>query len=154
MLRAILGELNDDPSLPWHSYPCLLWPENKRFTPDGYGYVAIDGRNLGVHRVSWTIANGKIPDGLSILHRCDVKPCFRPIHLLAGTPADNSQDMCQKGRQMRGELNFGAKLTEAQVLHIRHMHAQGIKKARIAETFSVSRYTVYRIIDGTYWRHI
>lgn len=45
--------------------------------------------SIGAHRVSWTITNGRIPDGLFILHLCDNTICTRPDHLKVGTHKEN-----------------------------------------------------------------
>lgn len=34
----------------------------------------------------------------SALHRCDNPPCVNPLHLYAGTQADNMQDCTRRGR--------------------------------------------------------
>lgn len=67
----------------------------------GYGILHMRGvseRNLFAHRVAWEQANGPIPDGLFVLHRCDNPPCLRLDHLFLGTKAENTEDMIDKGR--------------------------------------------------------
>lgn len=72
----------------------------------GYGQLPIwrDGRSIprSAHRLSWELANGPIPAGMSVLHRCDNPPCVRPDHLFLGTQSDNMQDMVAKGRAYAG----------------------------------------------------
>lgn len=64
----------------------------------GYGRFRFNGTVQGAHRVSWQLANGPIPDGMHVLHRCDVPSCVRPEHLFIGTDLDNVRDMHAKGR--------------------------------------------------------
>jgi hypothetical protein len=75
---------------------CWLWtgPRDK----DGYGKANVRRRALRAHRVSWTMANGAIPEGLIVCHRCDTPACVRPDHLWLGTQLDNVRDMTAKGR--------------------------------------------------------
>jgi hypothetical protein len=68
----------------------------------GYGNIRRGGRYWSVHRWVWTLANGPIPDGVKILHRCDNPPCFRLDHLFAGTQGDNMADKVEKGRASGG----------------------------------------------------
>lgn len=50
------------------------------------------------HRFGWTLANGEIPPGMCVLHRCDNPPCVNPTHLFLGDRRDNAIDMIAKGR--------------------------------------------------------
>jgi hypothetical protein len=67
----------------------------------GYGRLEIKGKIFAAHRISYELANGPIPDGLFVLHRCDNPPCVNPHHLFLGTQKDNIGDASAKGR-MRG----------------------------------------------------
>lgn len=94
---------------------CWLWTASKN--PYGYGQMIREGR------LSWEFAHGVIPEGLCVLHRCDVPACVRVDHLFLGTKADNTDDMVAKGRasggNLRGELHGNSKLTAQMVLEIR-----------------------------------
>jgi hypothetical protein len=75
---------------------CWLWTGARKTS--GYGEINIGGAIWDTHRLAWTITQGPIPDGLCVLHTCDVRPCVNPDHLWLGTIADNNRDMFAKGR--------------------------------------------------------
>lgn len=67
---------------------CWLW--TAATNPKGYGCFAPTPDNqMGAHRFSYMLAKGPIPDGLFVLHRCDVPACVRPDHLFLGTQREN-----------------------------------------------------------------
>lgn len=74
---------------------CWLWTGAMQ---RGYGTMCLAKRFFGAHRVSYELHNGPIPDGLHVLHKCDVRACVNPDHLFAGDRKANMQDMLSKGR--------------------------------------------------------
>ncbi len=117
---------------------CWVWTAGG--IPDGYGTFPIGGdkRELA-HRFSWRLHNGNIPEGMCVLHRCDVPSCVNPHHLFLGTHQDNMADRDKKGRCRargpKGEANGSAKLTEEAVKIIRE---SGKSRSEIARDFGVS----------------
>lgn len=105
-------------------------------------------RFLSAHRVSWEIANGPIPKGMVVCHRCDNGFCVRPDHLFLGTQIDNIRDMDAKGR--RGNR----KLTERQVRSARHRVSLGETQASVARDFGVTAGAISSALRGATWRHI
>ena len=131
---------------------CLVWTGvTQRF---GYGRVGHRGRLLFVHRLAWEDANGPIPNGLCVLHRCDNPACFNPNHLFLGTLADNNRDRDEKGRSAKGSGNGFAKLDEEQVSEIKVRLASGETQASLAMEFAVNYRTISTIAVGRAWKHV
>ena len=82
--------------IPEPNTGCWIWMvgANKQ----GYGLFWADGRPTRAHRFAYAKYVGPIPDGLHVLHRCDVPSCVNPAHLFLGTNADNVADREIKGR--------------------------------------------------------
>lgn len=125
----------------------------------GYGILSVKGIARTAHRVSWEIANGPIPGGMFVCHRCDNRRCVRPDHLFLGTQAENNRDMFAKGRdnrgaRVRGERHPHARLTGEVVAEIRRRHAAGESDRRIAESIGVAEPTVQNARTGRTWRHV
>jgi len=79
---------------------CALWLGGFR---RGYGRFKLNGEDLVASRVAWELTHGPIPDGLHVLHYCDVRGCM--AHLWTGTNADNMADRHAKGRDAKGDSN-------------------------------------------------
>lgn len=83
---------------------CLEWTSG--VDDRGYGQISVDGKHAKTHRLAWMLANGPIPEGLFVLHRCDNPPCaqteategYPDGHLFLGTHSVNMADMITKGR--------------------------------------------------------
>lgn len=136
------------------------WEWNGGVTPKGYGTLHFfDDQSRMVrdyvHRISWIIEYGPIPDGALVCHKCDNKRCVRPDHLFLGTSKDNSHDMVQKGRSCRGEKQGHHKLTELQAREILgHYRHRRFNQPQLAAMFGVHRVTITNLVNGTTWRHI
>lgn len=129
---------------------CLEWTAYT--DPKGYGRTALVGTSeVLIHRISWLVHVGAIPDELHVLHQCDNPPCFEPAHLFLGTNDDNVRDKMAKGRQpsVAGALNPRAKLTPDQVLAIRSDRRQ---QDEIAAEYGVSQSTISSVVRGASWR--
>lgn len=83
---------------------CLLWTRAKDDL--GYGMIRWDGKVVRSHRLAWLLAYGEIPDGLCVLHKCDVPACVNPSHLFLGTKGENNADRDRKGRTYRRTALF------------------------------------------------
>lgn len=136
----------------------------------GYGYFKWFGIGKRVHRISWMLNFGNVPDGLWVCHRCDNPCCVNPDHLFLGDAKANSDDMIKKGRryQVRGDEcmarrfpekvtgsnNGMAKLNESQVREIKRRILDDHLQIRIAEDYKVSEAAIYAIKIGRNWSHI
>lgn len=67
---------------------CWLWTRAKK--ENGYGVVWDGSRTRYVHRVSYELFVGPIPDGLTIDHLCRVRSCLNPQHLEPVTAGENT----------------------------------------------------------------
>ena len=95
---------------------CWEWAGNK--DKDGYGMMRAGKHMLRPHRFSYELHNGKVADGLFVLHSCNNPACVNPNHLRAGTQTDNMQDRIRSGNCPTGEKHPMAKVSDEQVLQI------------------------------------
>lgn len=129
---------------------CLVW--TGCVGPTGYGhlpYILEDGTKMQfVHRIAYFLENGDFDRKLSILHRCDNRPCCNPAHLFLGTQKDNVKDMFAKGRanKRHGELNNAAKITNEDAKTIRHLFfAERRKQKEIGGFFGLTQGQISKV---------
>lgn len=125
---------------------CIEWKGARN--PQGYGQKCIKGKRYRTHRLAWEWANGPIPEGLFVLHKCDNPPCCNPDHLFLGTQTDNMQDMLAKGRGING----GIPLTHCPKGHeyVGHnliIHVRGFNVCRICKNASNKRYHLRKRLE-------
>lgn len=148
---------------------CWLWMgsifKGRRVVYGRIGAESIPGSPIA-HRAAWIHANGPIPDGKWVLHRCDVGICCRPAHLFLGDCKANMQDCVSKGRFARGEMKMGSrqgytKLVASQVLDIRRRmylrHLFATNAQELAKEYGVDENHVRQIVrgpNGNAWQHL
>lgn len=148
--------LVDHPAPTPQATPCRIW--QGATLGKGYGSIPLGaaGAQMGVHR--WVVQQaGEDQFGtewnpaLRVMHLCDNTLCFRYHHLRLGTPADNSADMVNKGRNTNGKR----KLTEYAVRWIRSHHATGhYTLQELAEMFDMSLSGLHSVVVGRSWNAI
>jgi len=135
---------------------CWLW--RRSTNAKGYGQFILPDGPILAHRYAWQLTNGPVPDGLSVLHRCDNPPCVRPDHLFLGTLADNNHDMMEKGRDrkrgLKGSNNTSAKLTDDAVRIIRAERAAGQPLKVLAQRFGVCEAIISSVALRRTWKHV
>lgn len=132
------------------------WDWSGSFDKDGYGQISCC-RELKIckaHRASWIIHRGPIPEGLSVLHKCDNKKCTNCDHLFLGTTFENSRDLVYKDKQLKGENNGAAKLCDEQVREIKKDLQHGVSGSYLGRKYGISKTTISQIKLGKTWKHV
>lgn len=85
---------------------------------DGYGKVALSSRYTSVHKASFELWKGRVPNGTELDHLCRNRRCFNPDHLEPVTHQENvrrgalpqmmrekaaAKTHCYKGHSLSGE---------------------------------------------------
>jgi len=135
---------------------CWLWTE---YIECEHAKISLNRKMVSVHRLSWEIFNGPIPDGMWVLHKCvGHGNCWNPHHLYLGNSLKNAQDRVKQGRDAdrSGSKNGRAILTIDQIAWIRRKYEPNSKKGmntvRMAKILGVSQSTVYSIVSNATWK--
>lgn len=134
------------------SGPLSCWPWTGMLDAKGYGVVRRPGfqRQQIASRVAYELANGVIPTGLIVRHRCDNPKCVNPGHLELGTHKDNSDDKISRGRGRwaKGEQVGSSRLTSEQV---RAIKSSTLSLRKLAEQYGMTYGHIGKIKRGELW---
>ena len=135
---------------------CWLW--TAKINCNGYGIISM-GRHVGqklAHRISYELFKEPIPDGLFVLHGCDVRSCVNPDHLRIGTAQENTNDMISRGRkiQLVGTDCDNSIMTEMGVRIAREANLAGFGHRKLAKYFGIGATAMRSILRGRKWRHV
>lgn len=140
-------------SMPVTECGCWIWLGAT--VPDGYGGIDIGDKKVRAHRASWEAHRGPIPDGMCVLHRCDIPACINPDHLFLGTQLENIADRTKKRRgknpRKPGESHPNSKLSDEAVRFIRN---SDLAQQVLAQRYGVSRPHISLIRSGKRWSHV
>ena len=123
----------------------------------GYARMRMGDDLIYVHRIGFTLQFGKIPKGKRVLHKCDNPECTKPEHLFLGDMLDNTQDMCEKDRNVFGVKHPLALLNDDIVRFCRkvyNFHGKRYNANSLAKLFGVSRSNIYSAVTGRSWPHV
>jgi hypothetical protein len=119
------------------------------------------GHRRAIHALVCEAFHGPRPTPTHEVAHWDGDPSNnRAGNLRWATQSENQQDSIRHGTKyshpvdsQRGELNMNARLTAAQVSEIRRLwNSGGITQVRLADTFGVSKSSIYNIVRGVSWR--
>lgn len=126
---------------------CWLWTASRK--PNGYAQFNYKHRNSRAHRVAWKLVKGTIPEGMDLLHSCNVRHCVNPDHLRPGTHDENMVDKQRNGS--------GLKLTADQAREIRARFRRSSRRdhnaAELAAEYGVRKQMIFNIVTKRAWRH-
>lgn len=74
---------------------CYVWMGH--YAGEGYGVIQCEGQKWYIHRLIYSrYICEELPE--VVMHKCDVRRCWNPEHLVGGTHQDNVDDKMAKGR--------------------------------------------------------
>jgi HNH endonuclease len=130
---------------------CVLWAGLKDWNGRGVIYSTLrpPQRIFIASRIAWEIANGAIPEGQCICHRCDNPACINVAHLFLGTQLDNIDDMARKGRQANRRLTDD----EIRTIYARY-HKGNVSQQQLADEYGIHQTAVSSIVTGKRWQYV
>lgn len=69
--------------IPEPNSGCWLW--DGATTSQGYGRANVGRKIYNIPRVAYGLFKGSVPEGMSVLHKCNTPACTNPDHLFLGT---------------------------------------------------------------------
>lgn len=147
-------KVNKDPN---HPKGCWEWTGATAGASKNHGVMGLGRRGAGsirVHRFSYELHYGPIPEGLLVCHKCDNGICVNPEHLELGNQKKNIQDAIDRKRFVypplkRAENNGNSKLTWEKVKEIR---ASNLSSRKLAKIYGVSKTRILKVKSCENWK--
>jgi len=127
---------------------------------DGYAHVelTVGGKRKTVkhHRLVYAEAHSLSLEDMKhlvVMHKCDVRNCINPDHLMLGTASMNMRDMVNKGRNTPAPVGntWGAKnMTYEKAAEIRARRRE--PQAALAKEYGISVPLVSMILSNQRWK--
>ena len=143
---------------------CLEWigVEARPYRPRNLPYPMmrfVGGKKTTIHRISYQLYVGEIPEGMLVLHKCDNPKCCLPDHLFLGTQLDNVRDCIAKGRSAArrsknaGQANPNARVSWELVAKLRSEYVyRKVTGNMLAAKYNLSKSNAHAIIRGSAWK--
>ena len=131
--------------VPWSG--CWLWAAS--VDSGSYGTFKVNGSVVGAHRYAYELANGPIPKGLDLDHKCRVRGCVNPDHLEAVTHAENiRRGETGKHNSIKTHCPHGHEYTAENTFYRKRKDGYRIRNCRICNRDEVRRYNARRLMRG------
>ena len=128
---------------------CINWQGSK--LKNGYGRKWIEGKTVLVHRL---VLESKMPgfldSGYFACHTCDNPSCVNPAHLVAGTAAENTEQMMGRDRKTprRKSIPGIGILSVEQLREIQAKYLAGTIKSHLIKEYGVQHETITKILQA------
>lgn len=133
---------------------CWHWTGSRTGSWKGgqHGQFALtSSEHIYAHRLAYLLFTGDLSTQ-QVLHRCDVGYCVQPTHLFLGSQLDNVRDAKQKGRLPKYRQH--RKMSPADVVECRALHARGWALIALANRYDVSKSCISLICNGKRRQHL
>ena len=118
---------------------CWLWLKH---THNGDGRIRVNGKLFTASRLSYIKHIGEIPDGLFVLHKCDVRCCVNPDHLYVGTHQQNMTD------RMIRERTHNQRFMRSDKKEIATRYFEGEKQMDLAVEYNTTQGHISKLIKA------
>lgn len=128
---------------------CWLWTDYIR--PNGYAHMRV-GRKAqpAIHRMSYELFKGKIPENYHVHHLCEIKHCCNPEHLELQLPSQHQSlhrshiTHCPKGHPYDEENTYSL---VAMLAGVKNALANGLNCGNIVLKVSLTKSTITKTTE-------